>query len=630
MSLDVQEVAAALPNYEVGGELGRGGWGVVLGGRHRQLDRQVAIKQLPRAFAAEEAVRSRFAVEARLTASLDHPHIVPVYDYVEADGLCLLVMELLPGGTVWSRFTAEGFTPKRAVGTILACLAGLEAAHTKNYLHRDIKPDNLMFSASGVLKVTDFGIAKMIGGDHTLATRAGEVIGTPAYIAPEQARGGDLSPATDVYAVATMLYELLSGVLPFSDDGEAMSLLFKHAFEPPRPLGELSPQTPVEIADVVMSGLATDPGARPASAETFGVALARASTSAWGPGWLTAEGTAVMGASSLVAATESMPNLPRGWAPPTVRGAAVDGPPPPPPLSSPVRPPVAARASGPALADMSAPVAELVPVEEVVVPPPKPGWLLAAGAALVVVTLLLAVVGLGSPARGGSLTRGAVTIDGTDPTSGHPVTVDLAKPVTIGIQPHAPSADGVRLNLSLLGGKLVHATSPITRAPSVESVDLGGRYLVGGALTGTVALLRSGHVVGSFAFPARTTQRAIATVSGVAPLLLLLFVLAYAESNLRSLRRGRRAFTATAGLTITGALFGVDLVGLGWLLTRQEPTVAGLIICGILGAGAGLVLGLGTVRVARRNRYQRAQRRVRAAASGRVERIYVTAERSSR
>ena len=143
----------------------------MLAGRHRQLDRQVAIKQLPRAFAAEEAVRSRFAVEARLTASLDHPHIVPVYDYVEADGLCLLVMELLPGGTVWSRFTADGFTPKQAVGTILACLAGLEAAHTKNYLHRDIKPDNLMFSASGVLKVTDFGIAKMIGGEHTLATQ---------------------------------------------------------------------------------------------------------------------------------------------------------------------------------------------------------------------------------------------------------------------------------------------------------------------------------------------------------------------------------------------------------------------------------------------------------------------------
>ena len=110
MTLDQEQVDDALPSYEIGGELGRGGWGVVLAGRHRQLGREVAIKQLPRAFAADVSIRARFTVEARLLASLDHPHIVPVYDYVEQDGLCLLVMELLPGGTVWSRFSTEGFT----------------------------------------------------------------------------------------------------------------------------------------------------------------------------------------------------------------------------------------------------------------------------------------------------------------------------------------------------------------------------------------------------------------------------------------------------------------------------------------------------------------------------------------
>ena len=101
MSPGQDKVVAALPGYEIAGELGRGGWGVVLGARHRQLGRDVAIKQLPVAFAADQSVVSRFTAEARVLARLDHPHIVPVYDYVESDGLCLLVMERLPGGTVW-------------------------------------------------------------------------------------------------------------------------------------------------------------------------------------------------------------------------------------------------------------------------------------------------------------------------------------------------------------------------------------------------------------------------------------------------------------------------------------------------------------------------------------------------
>ena len=216
MTNDFDLVAAALPAYDIGGEIGRGAWGVVLAGRHRQLQRHVAIKQLPASFAADPTVRARFTAEARLLASLDHPHVVPVYDFVQRDELCVLVMEMLTGGTVWSRFTSSGFSAPSAVAVALACAAGLKAAHEQGILHRDIKPENLMFGARGALKVTDFGIAKMVGGAETLATRAGEVIGTPAYMAPEQARGGELSPATDVYALSTMLYELLAGVLPFT------------------------------------------------------------------------------------------------------------------------------------------------------------------------------------------------------------------------------------------------------------------------------------------------------------------------------------------------------------------------------------------------------------------------------
>src|SRR5438477_6722443 len=160
MALDQEAVAAALPLYEVEGELGHGAWGVVLAGRHRQLGRDVAIKQLPRSFGADPAVRSRFIAEARLLASLDHPHVVPVYDFVERDGLCLLVMERLTGGTLWARFTDLGVTTDDACAVVVASCAALQCAHDRGVLHRDIKPENLMFSGSGTLKVTDFGIAK--------------------------------------------------------------------------------------------------------------------------------------------------------------------------------------------------------------------------------------------------------------------------------------------------------------------------------------------------------------------------------------------------------------------------------------------------------------------------------------
>ena len=285
MSVDRELLSSVLPAYDIGDELGKGGWGVVVSGQHRQLDRQVAIKQLPAALAADPAVRRRFTAEARVLASLDHPHVVPVYDFVERDGVCLLVMELLPGGTLRSRVHAAGrLTAPYAVAVSLACTSGLGAAHRRGVLHRDVKPENMLFAGSGILKVTDFGIAKVVGGPDTVVTRAGEVLGTPAYIAPEQVRGGELSPATDVYGVATMLYELLADALPFASDGEDVALLFKHAYEAPIPLREVAPAVPDPVAAVVMRGLATEPAERFATAESFGVALAEAATQAWGPG----------------------------------------------------------------------------------------------------------------------------------------------------------------------------------------------------------------------------------------------------------------------------------------------------------------------------------------------------------
>jgi hypothetical protein len=659
VTLDRSEVVDALPNYEVGSELGRGGWGVVLSGRHRQLDRQVAIKQLPRAFASDASVRARFVTEARLLASLDHPHIVPVYDFVERDGLCLLVMEQLPGGTVWTRFSTDGFTPPAAAAAVLATVAGLQAAHEHQILHRDMKPDNLMFSATGALKVTDFGIAKVVGGEGTLATRAGEVVGTPAYIAPEQARGGDLSPATDVYAVSTMFYELLCGQLPFADDADAMALLFKHAFEAPTPLRERAPFVPEVIADVVMRGLATDPGDRYATAQEFGLAVAEACTTAWGPGWLAAEGTPVIGANAIVSATDRVTAPPR---PPTIVEPTVEppveppvgpparpatiaddstataprpptvadvGPPvtpaPAPPTASAaatvgavVRPTIGVHRSGAPLADMKE--SDLVPVQAVLIPPARPTLPLVLAVVGLLVIVLVALLGIGSPATGGNLPKGSVTVAGIDPTSGRVITLDLGQPVQVTTASDAPAGDHARLTLQSVDQNVAQADAPLTVGPvatvpgaspdgTVAAIDVSSaRYLAGGRLAGRIELLAGGIVVGEQRFGATTSSSGLLTAAGVVTLLLLMFVLAYAESFARSLRRGRRLTSATVGLGVIGAIVGVIVVALVWEAGIRSPMPATVAICALLGAGVGIAAAVASRRMGKGRRYARIQK----------------------
>lgn len=304
MALDQELLEAALPRYEIGEEIGRGGWGIVLRGRHRDLGREVAIKQLPRAFGADPQVRERFIAEARLVASLDHPHIVPVFDFVEHEGLCVIVMELAGGGTLWDRFRDEGLETDQAVGVVLAVAVGLHHAHQAGVLHRDVKPENVLFSGSGTPKIADFGIAKSLGSEAAARTATGSVIGTPAYMAPEQVTGDELSPATDVYSLAVVLYELLSGELPYRPVTEPVAQLFQHVNDEPRPLAEVRPGVPEPLARVVLRALSKSPADRPASAEELAVELATAATAALGPGWLARSGMPVMSATSVVAATE--------------------------------------------------------------------------------------------------------------------------------------------------------------------------------------------------------------------------------------------------------------------------------------------------------------------------------------
>ncbi len=304
-SPDLERVQEMLPSYEVGGEIGRGGFGLVLEGRHRQLRREVAIKRLPEGFAADPQVRARFLVEARMLASLDHPHIVPVHDFVEHKGMCLLVMEKLSGGSTWQRFSRAGLTQETTCALGLAASSALQHAHGRGILHRDVKPENLLFSSEGVMKVGDFGIAKVLDGGMTMATRAGQVLGTPSYMAPEQALGEPVGPTTDVYALGVTLYEFLSGTLPFPGAAESpMVVLYQRVHQDPTTLSEAAPEVAEPVAEVVMKALAKSPSDRYASAEAFGVALAEAAGESFGQGWLARSQTLLMVGGALSAAAE--------------------------------------------------------------------------------------------------------------------------------------------------------------------------------------------------------------------------------------------------------------------------------------------------------------------------------------
>ncbi|WP_018640004.1 WD40 repeat domain-containing serine/threonine protein kinase [Parafrankia elaeagni] len=274
-----ERVQRALPGYVVGRQLGAGAFGLVLAGRHRKLRRPVAIKVLEAE--GPEGATLDFVAEAQVLAGFDHPHVVRAFDYVEAEGLCLVVMELLPGGTLSRRW--QGMSGEQACAVGLAVAVALEHTHARGVLHRDIKADNILFAADGTVKVSDFGIAKLFDG--TAATASGRA-GTPMYMAPEQIEGGRLGPATDLYALGVVLYRLLTGTAPFDPNQSVQTLWRQHLTEPPPPMVGVPPL----VASVVRRALAKDPAHRHPDAAGFAVDLAEAATDSYGPGWTSRAG----------------------------------------------------------------------------------------------------------------------------------------------------------------------------------------------------------------------------------------------------------------------------------------------------------------------------------------------------
>jgi serine/threonine protein kinase len=266
---------AALPallagRYRLERRLGLGGMAVVHLALDTVLDRPVAVKLLAARFADDAELRERFLREGRFAAKLSHPNVVAVFDTGELDGLPYLVMEHVEGASLAEALARRGALPPDEVAELgrQAC-AGLAHAHGHGLVHRDVKPQNLLLRADGVLKVADFGIARASDAGATL-TQAGTLLGTATYMAPEVANGEPATPASDLYSLGAVLYELLAGVPP----RRVESLADVVATQPIRPVHELVPGTPLDLATAVMRCLEPDPRRRPASAAELAPELA--------------------------------------------------------------------------------------------------------------------------------------------------------------------------------------------------------------------------------------------------------------------------------------------------------------------------------------------------------------------
>jgi serine/threonine-protein kinase len=238
------------------------------------LDRDVAIKILRAPYAEDEEFVGRFRQEARSAAGLSHPNIVSVYDQGRSeDGAYYMAMEYVPRGTLKDRIRRDGaLAPDAAIGVALEISDALQAAHEKGVIHRDIKPQNVLVTATGNVKVTDFGIAR--AASTTKFTRTGHVLGTAGYMSPEQAKGELVGPQSDLYSLGVVLYEMLTGALPYEAD-DALAHAMKHINEPTPSPREANPEVPEALDALTMKLLAKNPEDRYPSAAALANDLER-------------------------------------------------------------------------------------------------------------------------------------------------------------------------------------------------------------------------------------------------------------------------------------------------------------------------------------------------------------------
>jgi len=265
-------IGKTLAHYKVVGSLGKGGMGEVYVAEDSKLQRRVALKVLPKEMAADPERRARFEREARAVAALSHPNIVTVHSVEEADGVHFITMELVEGKTLAKMLPRSGYALSELLEIAIPLADAVSSAHRTGITHRDLKPDNIMVDNEGRLRVLDFGLAKLhdpadfeIGGTHAptaaVETGEGKILGTVAYMSPEQAEGKPIDPRSDVFSLGTILFEMASGERPFRGD-TSMSTIGAILKDQPVSVTELNPSLPRHLGRIVRRCLAKDPNRR--------------------------------------------------------------------------------------------------------------------------------------------------------------------------------------------------------------------------------------------------------------------------------------------------------------------------------------------------------------------------------
>ncbi len=264
--------AGRFGKYQLEEELGRGGMGVVYRARQTDLGRTVALKMVLSSQLASRDALARFREEARAAAALTHPHIVAVHDAGEIDGQPYIAMQFVAGTNLSQRIREGPLPPEEAARIVCAVAGAVEHLHRHGVLHRDLKPSNILLDETGQPFVTDFGLVKVLRGDSH-RTHTGAIVGTPSYMSPEQAAGRrDLGPASDVYSLGAILYELLTGRPPFREENPLDTLVQVLESEPPAPR-HVNPAIPRELELVCLHCLEKNPHERFASAADLARAL---------------------------------------------------------------------------------------------------------------------------------------------------------------------------------------------------------------------------------------------------------------------------------------------------------------------------------------------------------------------